>query len=136
MFIPLLGHFLKAVLMILRWSFTVQNEPVGIADPRKIPNDKISAQSVYENLESSYRPEMADMSNNSSWCAYYNDSNQWLQMDFGQDVEFLSLQTGGAHDGSGKVTNFDLRMRVNATLTWQEKGVNRILFVYKLIQLT
>ncbi|RMX38853.1 hypothetical protein pdam_00022995, partial [Pocillopora damicornis] len=67
--------------------------PVGVADPRIIPDNRITASSQYDGL---YQAAQGRLYYGTGWCSHKTDSNsEWLQVDIGEIIQACGVAIQG-----------------------------------------
>ena len=67
--------------------------PVGVADPRIIPDNRITASSQYDGL---YQAAYGRLNYGNGWCSHKTDSNsEWLQVDIGEIIQACGVAIQG-----------------------------------------
>ena len=105
--------------MILTFFLTVHSEynascqasPIGVSDPKIIPDSQMTASSIYGEETGRYQPEFGRLQGNrgDGWCSWVNDSNdEWLQIYFGDMFTVCRVDTQGDRNGNEWVRAFKL----------------------------
>jgi len=92
-------------------------KPVGISDPRKIPDNQMTASSQYNHgYQAAYGRLNGDRGD--GWCAKEAGKNDdWLQVDLGKTIALCAIATQGDRNGNEWVTAFKLSSSSDAQ-TW------------------
>ena len=115
----------------LSFSFTVCNHGLGFENGSALPWGFTMTSSSNQNGKAASFARLNDAS--SCWCASINDSNQYLQTDFGKPVTLTGLAIQGNPTANSWVKNFyfDYGMNLGSLATYKENGTNKVsIYIY------
>jgi len=86
-----------------------------------IPNSHLTASYSLNVNDADGRPEHAILDNQQgSWCSFYVQKNEWLELDLGANHTIYGVVVQGAHDSDRKVTSYTIGLRADGAQvdTW------------------
>ena len=99
--------------------------PVGVSDPRIIPDNQMTASSEYEDRCCSPAYGRLNDVRGDGWCSLVSDSTtDWLQVDLGTTLQVCAIATQGSVHGDGWVTVFKLSYSLDGKNWTIYKDVN------------
>ncbi|XP_020609795.1 lactadherin-like [Orbicella faveolata] len=112
-----IGVFLLLLKLTQGVADDCYTKPVGISDPRKIPDNQMTASSQYNHgYQAAYGRLNGDRGD--GWCAKEAGKNDdWLQVDLGKTIALCAIATQGDRNGNEWVTAFKLSSSSDAQ-TW------------------
>ena len=86
-----------------------------------IPDSHLTASYNLDDTNADGRPEHAFLNNKQgSWCSFYIQQDEWLELDLGSDHTIYGVAVQGAHNSDSKVTKYTIGLRVDGAMadTW------------------
>ena len=108
--------------------------PIGVSDLKTIPDNQMTASSIYE--ETLHQPEFGRLQGNrgDGWCSRTRDSNnEWLQIYFGDLFTVCGVDTQGHTGNHSWVTAFKLSFSTDGS-SWityaYDNGTDMVSYSY------
>ena len=109
--------------------------PIGVSDPKTIPDIQMTASSTYEDAQ--FQPEFGRLRGNrgGGWCSRTGDSNdEWLQIYFGALFTVCGVGTQGEVNGNDWVKAFKLSFSTDGSSWFTyafDNGTDVVRYCYK-----
>ena len=92
--------------------------PVGVADPRIIPDNRITSSSSHHGLYQAAHGRLYSH-RGGAWCSRKTDSDsEWLQVDIGEIIQACGVAIQGKRTGHQRVKAFTLSYSLDESI-WE-----------------